>query len=100
MLDKCITLCYIELMIQIKGLVWDEWNRKHIGKHKVTPAEVNQACNLIKKSLSSYGGRLIVIGETKKARLLTIVLAPESKNKYYVVTARTSSRKERRLLND
>ena len=56
-------------MIKIERLIWDNWNIKHIGKHKVTTDEVGEA-------------------------------APKGKNKYYVVTVRDTSKKERRILND
>lgn len=90
----CIT------MTKIKQLIWNGWNIEHIGKHKISVSEVEEACRAIIKSFKSYRERLIVLGKTKKGRLLTIVLVPETKNKYYVVTARDSSKKEKRMLND
>ena len=85
-------------MIEIKQLIWDDWNVKHISKHKISVSEVEEICRLAKKSLRTYKGRLIVLEKTKKGRLLTVVLAPEDKGKYYVVTARDMSKKERRFL--
>jgi len=87
-------------MIEIKRLVWDDWNVEHIRKHKVSVGEVEEACKRRRKTLKSYQKRLLVFGQTKEKRFLTIVLAPEGKGKYYVVTARNISRKERRFLND
>ena len=85
-------------MIKIRQLIWDDWNVKHISSHKVSPREVEEACKLIKKIFKTYKERLIILGKTKKGRLITVVLAKESKGKYYVVTARDISKKERRLL--
>ncbi len=85
-------------MIKIKQLIWDDWNVKHIGKHKITVDEVGEVCRFVKKVLKTYQGRLVVLGKTKKDRSLTVVLAPKGKNKYYVVTARDTSKKERRIL--
>lgn len=87
-------------MIKIGQLIWDDWNVEHIKKHKVAMDEVEEVCKTAKKALKAYKGRLLVLGKTKKKRLLTVVLAPEDKGKYYVVTARDMSRKERRTLND
>jgi len=84
-------------MIKVKSLVWDEWNIEHIKKHKIEVDEAEEVCKKPEKTLLSYKERLIVLGKTKKQKLLTIVLAPMIKNKYYVVTARAMSRKERRL---
>lgn len=85
-------------MIKIKQLVWDEWNVEHIRRHKVSAEEVEEVCRRPTKTLKTYRERLIVLGKTKKGRLLTVVLAPKGKNKYYVVTTRDTSRKERRFL--
>ena len=46
---------------------------------------------------AAYAGRTMLIGLTEAGRLLSVVLAPEGGDAYYVVTARTASRKERRL---
>ena len=84
-------------MIKIRQLIWDDWNIEHVNKHKVKVNEVEEVCKLATKSLKTYKERLIVLGKTKKGRLLTIVLSPEDKDKYYVVTARDMSKKERRF---
>jgi len=84
-------------MIRIKQLIWGDWNVEHISKHKVGINEVEEVCRFAGKTFKSYKGRLIILGKTQKGRLLTIVLAPEDKGKYYVVTARDMSKKERRI---
>jgi len=86
-------------MVQIKQLVWDNWNVGHIRRHKVDTREVEEACRLALKTLKTYQGRLMILGKTKKGRLLTVVIAPISQNKHYVVTARDMSKKERRISN-
>ena len=93
--------CYtIQHVITIEELIWDEWNVNHVSKHSVAIVEIEQACKNQLKAYVSYSNRVIVIGETITARLLTIVLAEslEVKNSYYVVTARDISSKERKLL--
>lgn len=78
---QCVTL---NKMVKVKDLVWDEWNVDHIAKHRVTPVQVEIALkDKQKKVLKTY-----------QQRLLTVVLAPESKQQYYVVTARDMSKKE------
>lgn len=87
-------------MLQIEELVWDSFNTKHILKHEVSISEVYEACQNIDKSFSGRDNRIILIGKTRKDRKLTIILAQLEDNKYYLVTARDSSRKERRLKNE
>lgn len=93
--------CYtIQRVIIIEELIWDEWNIDHIAKHSVCIVEIEQACQNLLKVYVSHSHRVIVIGETDMARLLSIVLAEslEFKNSYYVVTARDISSKERKLI--
>lgn len=89
-------------MKTVKGinLVWDEWNREHIKKHKISEVEVNQAFKAKEVVLESYKSRLITVGRTKKGRLLTIVLSFEKQKNAYMVSARDSSKKERKIYND
>jgi len=82
----------------IRRLIWDSWNINHLKKHRVTVSEVEEACKKIKKSFTSHQNRLIILGESKNQRLLTIVLASKGKNQYYIVTARDTSRQERSLI--
>lgn len=85
-------------MIQIVQLIWDDWNVEHIARHKVTPKEVEEVCAGNPFWAKTYGGRLRVIGLTLKKRALTAILAPKGKDIFYPITARSASRKERRLL--
>jgi len=62
------------------------------------PQEVYESCHSQLKVLKTYKGRILVIGKTKTNRLITTVLSPEGNNVYFVVTARDTNRKERRML--
>lgn len=81
-------------------LIWDDWNRAHIAKHSVTEAEVIEALSDQKAvSQKSYQGRIIVIGKITTGKTLSVVLH-QLDNGFYVVTARISSRKERRIYDE
>lgn len=86
--------------MELKELVWDDFNSKHILKHKVKKVEIEEACENRKLVFSAKNRRLLLIGKTNKGRILSIVLAKVKPNVYYIVTARDSSRKERKLAND
>ena len=86
--------------VEVRQLVWDNWNINHIKKHKVKPEEVEQAIESKTKTLESYQKRLLVLEQTNKKRLLTFVLELVENKKYYLVTARDMSRKERRYYNE
>ncbi len=45
----------------------------------------------------AYGGRLMIIGQTKDKKLLAMVFAPKGKDEYYPVTAYTASGKLRSI---
>jgi uncharacterized DUF497 family protein len=87
-------------MIKIKQLAWDDWNVRHIKKHKVTTSEVEEVCKTAKKALRTYRERLLVLGTTKKKRFLTVILISKGKGKYYDITARDMSKKERKLFQN
>lgn len=84
-------------MLKIRQLIWDSWNVEHI-KNKVEVIEVEDICHSPIRSFKTYNKRLVILGGNKKGRLLTIILASKSPGKYYVVTARDASKKERRLI--
>lgn len=85
-------------MVHIRRLIWDESNVPHIARHKVIPKEVEEVCHGSFILLQGKKGRLVLIGLTKKGRMLAVVLDPEEeKGIYYPVTARPAAKKERRL---
>ena len=87
-------------MIDINKLVWNDWNKNHIAIHAVTFDEVEEVCKGQPIPSETYGGRVRLIGATKKGRMLTVILAPKGEGAYYTVTARPASRKERRLYQE
>lgn len=81
-------------MVDIKGLIWDDWNRGHISRHAVSPEAVEEVCNGKHIIVESYRKRILIVGKTKSGRKLAIVLSPEDRNLqiygngiYYVITA-------------
>jgi len=83
-------------MIKIRKLIWDKWNINHITKHNVTKDEIEELCNGKHKRQLTYGKRYLILGRIKSGRALTVILAREKPGKYYIVTARDMSKKERR----
>ena len=77
-------------------MAWDEWNRQHIKKHKVTEKEVNEAYEAEFGRSQSYANRQAIYGRTKKDRLITVIVSFEKQKGPYVVTARDISSKEKR----
>jgi uncharacterized DUF497 family protein len=81
--------------IVIRELIFDERNREHIKKHNVVESEIILAGNNLIYHRQSYKGRYLAIGRSG-TRLITIVINRKGPGKYYVVTARDTSKKERR----
>ena len=82
------------------SLVWNEWNIEHIARHSVTIDEANEVCSGRFIVLRGYAGRFIIVGQSIDGRALSIVVEPEDEWKYYVVTARSASRGERRAYRE
>jgi hypothetical protein len=89
-----------KVKIVIDSLIWNDENITHIARHDVTPEEVNQACEGDIVALESYENRYLVIGITIKTRFISVVLAPKGGGIYLPITARSSSRKERRVYQE
>ena len=86
------------MVVRVKELIWDEYNSDHISKHSVSIEEVEQVCKGIITARFGRSCRYLIIGQTKKKRILTIFLAQKTKGVFYPVSARDSSRKERRWI--
>lgn len=80
--------------IIVKELIWDEWNVKHIKKHDVEVAEAEVAGYHFVYHRVTYDGRYLAIGRSG-LRILTLVLKRLSTGKYYPISVRDSSKKER-----
>jgi uncharacterized DUF497 family protein len=61
----------------IKALIWDEKNTDHIRKHQIETREVKEAVSAILEVRESYRKRLLIIGKTKRGRILAVVVSPE-----------------------
>ena len=82
--------------IVIKKLIWDDWNREHIRKHKVSKEEIEIAGSNLIYHKRTYRERYLVIGRSRE-RLITIVLNRIDSSTYYLITARDASKKERKI---
>lgn len=92
----CVTI--YPLLIDIRRLIWDDWNEAHIARHDVVRDEVEEACLGDPYTDEGKKDRIRLIGPTNIGRMLAVILDPEEeKGVYYPVTARPASRKERRL---
>ncbi len=80
--------------IVIKRLVWDDWNREHIKKHKVTVEEVEDAMKQLITHLHGYKNRYMLLCRTG-TRILAIVVGREKPTEYYPISARDADKKER-----
>lgn len=83
--------------IKLDSLIWNEWNTEHVLKHGLTKKKVEKAILNIKTFRYGYKGRIILICELNN-KFVSIVIDRKVEGKYYVVTARSSDRKERKLI--
>jgi uncharacterized DUF497 family protein len=79
------------------ALRWDDWNRQHLEKHGITPAQAERVVQGTSYLQESYKGRLLVVGPEDSGRVLAVAigLVPGTENVWYVFSARPASRKER-----
>ena len=87
-------------MLRITSLTWDEDNVEHIGRHRVSPEEVEDVCYSANKiATRSREGRVAIRGQTGDGRYLLVILLPQGGGSHHPVTARDLTRQEKvRLL--
>lgn len=78
----------------VNQLIFDKYNLEHIKKHKVTKEEIEEVGKHFIYHRKTHTGRYLAVGRVG-SRIITIVIRRESAGKYYPVTARDASRKER-----
>lgn len=85
--------------MQIRAVVWDEWNEEHIARHGVVPEEVEEvlaglfAPPFIQRARQdSYRA----LGQTVDGRHLAVFFAVRATRDVYPITARDMDTKERR----
>ena len=81
--------------IVIKELVWDAYNIEHIKKHNIKVDEAEGVGKYFISHKKGKSGRYIVVGRSG-SRIISLIVRREKAGVYYLVTARDSSRKERK----
>ena len=84
----------------IETLIVEEDRSEHIAKHNVSIEEIEEVLSSDYVYKPGKPERWIIIGKTKRQKLLTIILGerPE-KNTFGLVTAYPASRQERNFYN-
>lgn len=86
-------------LVGVTGFEWDKANTLHIANHEVTPEEAEEVfsdkSNALREDLkhSLIEKRFLIIGKTKKGRLLYQVFT-RRKNDIRVISSRDINRKE------
>ncbi len=80
-------------MLEIKELIWDEWNIAHIAKHGVTPETFEEICYGSHIERKGYRERLFLVGPTKAGRMLSLILEDKWEGKFYPITAFDASKR-------
>ena len=82
--------------MRIRSLQWDDANLEHIiGKHGLSPNDVEDVCFGAHYAFSVKHNRKAVYGQTASGRYLLVVLQRLYGSVYRVVTARDMTRSER-----
>ena len=85
--------------MEIKELLWDDWNEAHIERKGISIQDVYEVCvneqytPLIEKSRR---GTVAIWGRTSAGEYLLVILSPRGRGSFYPVTAREMQDRERR----
>ena len=84
------------MKVIVKKLIWDNWNRQHIKKHRVTIAEIEESlADPYVTFIGGHSNRLMSLGRSGERLISTILKAQDKTGDYYVVTSRDMAKKER-----
>lgn len=83
--------------VVVRYLIFDKQNLEHIKKHNVSREEIEKVGQSFIYHRKTHTGRYLAVGKVG-ARIITLVIRRESVGKYYLVTARDASKKERKDL--
>lgn len=87
--------------VKINELIIEEDRPEHIAKHKVTIEEVFEVIAGDYLILKGKSGKSLLVGETKKRKLITVIVGQRSgENRYGLVTARHIKKKEELLYKE
>ena len=87
--------------IVVEELIINKDRPEHIAKHDVRESEVQEIIGGNYTYIQGKLGRWILIGKTKKGRVLAIIVGPrEKKGVYGLVTARSADKKERSFYDE
>ena len=78
-------------------LEWDEWNTNHIAKHGVSRKEVEEAIRDPRAKMRKISKNRYALIGSAWGRILTVFLDFLEGGRYYVVTARDSTAKEKKI---
>lgn len=87
--------------IVVEELIINKDRPEHIAKHDIKKSEVKEIIDGNYTYIQGKLGRWILIGKTKKGRILAIVVgAREKKGVYGLVTARSANKEERSFYDE
>ncbi len=84
-------------MPRIRGFISDEENVAHIGRHQVSPEEVEEALTGDPLILRGPDGRSLAYGRTANGRQLFAVYVTRPGGWIRILTAREMTEKEKRV---
>ncbi len=83
--------------IRVKTIIWDQWNTEHIKKHGVLIHEVEEAGKNIIYHRKTEKNRFLAVGMSGN-RMITLIIRRLESTRYFLVTARDASKKERKIV--
>lgn len=82
--------------MQIRRLRWNEWNIKHIQRHRVSQDEVEDVCYSKHFAIKSGRGKMALWGQTAAGRYLLVILVIEDYGDHYPISARDMDEREKK----
>ncbi|TET67544.1 MAG: hypothetical protein E3J40_03010 [Dehalococcoidia bacterium] len=82
--------------MRVNGLEWDDINLEHIGKHNLSPEEIEDACFGRHYAFRVKYKRMAIFGQTSGGKYIKVILEQRHGNTYRPITAFGMKREEQK----
>lgn len=82
--------------MNIHWLIWDDWNREHISRHRIVQSEIEELIEGPYLKRKARSDCYMIFGRSFTGRYLMVVVAVRTEGAVYVVTAREMNKSEKK----
>lgn len=83
--------------MNIRNLIWNEWNVEHTAKHGISQEEIEEACFTKHFDIKNGKSKIAVWGQSSVGRYVIIILGIRECGDFYPISARDMEEREKKF---